>query len=497
MVNADILEMRGIEKGFSGVPVLKKAAFSLRRGEVHALMGGNGAGKSTLMKILTGVYRKDAGTVSIAGQPVEFTGLAEAERAGVAMIFQEFSLVPTLTVAQNIFLSREPRVGRAFIDDAEAVRRAGAVLQELGEDIDPRTPVERLSVGLCQMVEIAKALSKNARLLVMDEPTASLSESETQALFRLIARLKANGISIIYISHRMAEIFVVCDRVTVMRDGETVLTKECTNLSMDQLVEAMLGGATGASLRWHAREHVLGDKPVLEVDDLTLNGHFEGISFSLRPGEIVGLAGLMGSGRTEIVETIFGLRRPTAGRVHVGGKPIRTNRDAIAAGIGLVPENRRTQGLVLDHSLRDNVMLPNLRRFTRGFILDDAAGIAIARDFIGRLKIRTSGPGKVARLLSGGNQQKIVLAKWLVRQPKLLVLDEPTSGVDIGAKSDIIEIVKKLAGKGAAVLLISSEFEELLAVSDRLLVIRDGRLVKELERRDIDSEEVLHHAVQG
>ena len=497
MVNANILEMRGIEKGFSGVPVLKKAAFSLRQGEVHALMGGNGAGKSTLMKILTGVYRRDAGTVSIAGQPVEFAGLADAERAGVAMIFQEFSLVPTLTVAQNIFLSREPRVGRAFIDDAEAVRRARAVLQELGEDIDPRTPVERLSVGLCQMVEIAKALSKNARLLVMDEPTASLSESETQALFRLIARLKANGISIVYISHRMAEIFAVCDRVTVMRDGETVLTDNCGNLSMDQLVEAMLGDVTGASLRWHAREHALGDKPVLEVDDLTLDGHFEAVSFSLRPGEIVGLAGLMGSGRTEIVETIFGLRRPTAGRVHVGGKLIRTNRDAIAAGIGLVPENRRTQGLVLDHSLRDNIMLPNLRRFTRAFVLDDAAGAATAWDFIGRLKIRTTGPGKAARLLSGGNQQKIVLAKWLIRQPRLLILDEPTSGVDIGAKSDILDIIKKLAADGAAILLISSEFEELLAISDRLLVIRDGRLVKQLERYDIDSEEVLHHAVQG
>ena len=497
MADADFLEMRGIEKGFNGVPVLKKAAFSLRRAEVHALMGGNGAGKSTLMKILIGVYQRDAGTVSIEGRPVDFAGLAEAERAGVAMIFQEFSLVPTLTVAQNIFLSREPRIGRVFIDDAEAVRQARAVLEELGEDIDPRMPVERLSVGLRQMVEIAKALSKNARLLVMDEPTASLSESETRALFRLVARLKANGISIIYISHRMAEIFEICDRVTVMRDGETVLTDDCANLSMDQLVEAMLGRATGASMRWCPREHVLGDKPVLEVDDLTLDGHFERISFSVCPGEIVGLAGLMGSGRTEIVETIFGIRHPTTGRVCVGGRPIRTNRDAIEAGIGLVPEDRRTQGLVLDHSLRDNVMLPNLRRFSRAFSLDDAAGTATARDFIGRLKIKTNGPGNVARLLSGGNQQKIVLAKWLVRQPKLLVLDEPTSGVDIGAKSDIIEIVKKLAAGGAAVLLISSEFEELLAISDRLLVIRDGRLVKELDRRDIDSEEVLHHAVQG
>ena len=497
MVVTNIVDMQGIEMVFDGIKVLKKASFSLRRGEVHALMGGNGAGKSTLMKILTGVYRKDAGTVSIDGHVVDSAGLAEAERAGVAMIFQEFSLVPTLTVAQNIFLAREPRVGRAFLNDAEAVRRARALLAELGVDIDPRTPVERLSVGLCQMVEIAKALSKNARILVMDEPTASLSDSETDALFKLVDRLKRSGISIVYISHRMAEVFAVCDRITVLRDGETVLTDDCANLSMEQLVNAMLGGTTGASMSWRSRDHALGAKPVLEIENLSLEGHFEAVSFALRPGEIVGLAGLMGSGRTEIAETIFGIRSPTAGQVRVDGKPIRNNHDAIDAGVGLVPENRRTQGLVLDHSLCDNVMLPNLSRFTRGILVDDAAGTATAKDFIGRLKIKTDGPDKIARMLSGGNQQKIVLAKWLARQPKVLILDEPTMGVDIGAKSDIIEIVRTLAAAGAAVLVISSEFEELLAMSDRPLVIQGGRLSKEFERSDIESEEVLHHAVQG
>ncbi len=497
MAETNIVDMQGIEMVFDGIQVLKKASFSLRRGEVHALMGGNGAGKSTLMKILTGVYRKDAGTVSIDGRQVDDAGLAEAERAGVAMIFQEFSLVPTLTVAQNIFLAREPRAGRVFLNDAEAERRARAVLAELGVDIDPRTPVEQLSVGLCQMVEIAKALSKSARILVMDEPTSSLSESETDALFKLVARLKKNGISIVYISHRMAEIFQVCDRITVLRDGETVLTEDCANLSMEHLVEAMLGGTTGASMSWHARDHALGATPVLQIENLALEGHFDGVSFALQPGEIVGLAGLMGSGRTEIAETIFGIRSPTAGQVRVDGKPIRNNRDAIDAGVGLVPENRRTQGLVLDHSLRDNVMLPNLKRFTRGILLDDSAATATSTEFIGRLKIKTDSPDKIARMLSGGNQQKIVLAKWLARQPKVLILDEPTMGVDIGAKSDIIEIIRKLAAAGAAVLVISSEFEELLAMSDRLLVIQGGRLVKEFDRRDIESEEVLHHAVQG
>jgi ribose transport system ATP-binding protein len=498
MSDANILEMRGIEKAFSGIPVLKRANFALRRGEVHALMGGNGAGKSTLMKILTGVYTKDGGTVSIEGKTVDFATPGDAERAGIAMIFQEFSLVPTLSVAQNMFLKREPRTaGGAFVNDAEAVRRARAVMKDLGEDIDVRTPVEQLSVGMCQMVEIAKALSKNARILVMDEPTSSLSESETETLFKIVEKLKASGISIVYISHRMAEIFAVCNRITVMRDGENVLTDDCANLSMDRLVEAMLGSGAGSSLEWHARSHELGANPALRVEDISLEGHYDNVSFSVFPGEIVGLAGLMGSGRTEIVESIFGVRKPQRGRILMDGKEIRGNRAAIEAGVGLVPENRRTQGLVLEHSLRDNVMLPNLAQFTRGLFVSDAEGTKTSLDFIRSLKIKTDGPGKIARLLSGGNQQKIVLAKWLARRPKLLILDEPTIGVDIGAKTDIVEIVRRLAAQGTAILVISSEFEELLAMSDRLLVVHDGRLIKELDRRAIDSEEVLHHAVQG
>lgn len=498
MPDGNILEMRGIEKGFNGIPVLKRANFSLRPGEVHALMGGNGAGKSTLMKILTGVYTKDGGTVSIEGKPVNFATPGDAERAGIAMIFQEFSLVPTLSVAQNMFLKREPRTaGGAFINDGEAVRRAREVMKDLGEDIDVRTPIEQLSVGMCQMVEIAKALSKNARILVMDEPTSSLSESETTTLFKIVEKLKASGISIVYISHRMAEIFAVCDRITVMRDGENVLTDDCSNLSMDRLVEAMLGSGAGSSLEWHERRHELGGEPALRVEDISLDGHFDNVSFSVFPGEIVGLAGLMGSGRTEIAESIFGVRKPQRGRIVMNGKEIRGNRAAIDAGIGLVPENRRTQGLVLEHSLRDNIMLPNLAQFTKGLFVSDAEGTKSSLDFIHSLKIKTDGPGKIARLLSGGNQQKIVLAKWLARRPKLLILDEPTIGVDIGAKSDIVDIVRRLAAQGTAILVISSELEELLAMSDRLLVVHDGRLIKELDRRAIDSEEVLHHAVQG
>ena len=295
----------------------------------------------------------------------------------------------------------------------------------------------------------------------------------------------------------MAEIFLICDRITVMRDGETVLTDEARNLTMDGLVETMLGGGMEASLAWQERSHALGDKPVLEVEKLSLAGQFEDVSFKVFPGEVVGLAGLMGSGRTEIVETVFGIRRADSGTVTLEGRPIRSTAEAIAAGAGLVPENRRTQGLVLDHSLLHNVMLPSLGRFTRGFVLDEAAGGRAARDYIGKLKIKTDGPSKVARLLSGGNQQKIVLAKWLERKPRLLILDEPTIGVDIGAKSDIAAIVREIAASGAAVLLISSEFEELLAMSDRLLVVHDGCVTREIDRRDIESEETLHHAVQG
>ena len=490
--------MRGIDKAFSGIPVLRRANFELRRGEVHALMGGNGAGKSTLMKILTGVYSKDGGSVLIEGQETHFATPNDAERAGIAMIFQEFSLVPTLTVAENMFLNREPRAGGgAFVRDAEARRRAQAIMVDLGENIDVRTPVEQLSVGMCQMVEIAKALSKNARILVMDEPTSSLSTEETKTLFKLMERLKASGISIVYISHRMAEIFAVCDRVTVLRDGESVLTQDCRGLTMDRLVEAMLGADAGASLEWHARQHQLGPKPILQVEDISLEGHFANVSFEVFPGEIVGLAGLMGSGRTEIAETIFGIRRADSGRVLMDGAPVAGIESAIEAGVSLVPENRRTQGLVLDHSLRNNVMLPNLKAFTSGIFVNDAAGAKTSDEFIKSLRIKTDGPGQIARLLSGGNQQKIVLAKWLARNPKLLILDEPTIGVDIGSKSDIVDIVRRLAAKGTAVLVISSEFEELLALSDRLLVIHDGRLINELDRRAIDSEEVLHHAIQG
>ena len=401
-------------------------------------------------------------------------------------------------MAQNIFLKRESRaVGNVFIDDAESERRAKLLMEELGHPVDPRTPVEQLSVGVSQMVEVAKALAKKARILIMDEPTSSLTDAETEILFQLIDRLKRNWISIIYISHRMSEILTVCDRVTVMRDGMCVKTDHCRDVTMEGLIEAMLGTGRSVAFQWQERDDQRADKPVLEVNNLSGGKGRGPISFSIYPGEIVGLAGLLGSGRTEIAETIFGRRRSHSGTITVDGKAIHTNRGAIEAGVALVPEDRRTQGLILDHSLLANFILPNLASFTRGLFVLDGAGAKAAEDYIRKLRIKTSGPDGHVLLLSGGNQHKIVLGKWLERKRYLLLLDEPTMGVDIGAKSDILQIVREIANSGAAVLVISSELEELLAMSDRILVIHDGKLVNDFKRKDIPSEEMLHHAIQN
>jgi ribose transport system ATP-binding protein len=493
-----ILQLEDIEKSFNGIPVLKKANFSLKEGEVHALMGGNGAGKSTLMKILTGVYTKDAGTIKLEGKSIELDKPKDANDQGISIIFQELSLVPTLTVAQNIFLKREPKgFGQMIINYRECNRRAQEILNDLNVDIDPKARVESLGVGYMQMVEIAKALSQNARILIMDEPTSSLSESETRSLFQLVERLKNNGISIVYISHRMSEIFEICDRVTVLRDGTDVLTEECKNLSMEQVVDSILGDNTGSSFSWKERSYKVSDTPLIEVKNLSYGAILNDVNFEIHAGEIVGMAGLMGSGRTEIAESIFGLLKNSSGDVLIDGKQIKNTSFAMEQGIALVPEDRRRQGLILDHSLRDNLLTTNLFHFTKYFLVNDVAAKEMANNYIEKLNIKTDSPDKIAKLLSGGNQQKIVLAKWLARDPRLLILDEPTMGVDIGAKSEILEIIRSLADRGIAVLVISSELTELLAISDRLLILHNGKISKQLQRRNIESEEVLHHAIQG
>ena len=497
MTNA--IQMQHIQKSFNGIPVLEGVNFELRSGEVHALMGGNGAGKSTLMKILEGVYQLDQGSVEVDGKPVVIRSTSDAKNHGIAMIFQEFSLVPTLTVAQNIFLTREPRSSVGFLDDREAVRQARDIFVEMGVKIDPRALVSELSTGAWQLTEIAKALAKKARVLIMDEPTASLANAETTALFELIARLKAKGISIIYITHRMEEIFKVADRVTVMRDGQNVITEDVKNLRMEQVIEHIIGRKLEAAFAWVPRAVNRSGVPMLEVKNMVAGTRVRNVSFQVHPGEIVGLAGLMGAGRTETARALFGMDRISSGEVWVRGKNvrIRSPQDAIAAGISLIPEDRRAQGLVLDHSLKDNLVLPLLHLMTKRGFVNELEGNRLTQAFVEKLSIKTDSIFKQVRLLSGGNQQKVVIAKWLGNDPSILVMDEPTAGVDIGAKTEIVGMIRDLANAGKAIVMISSELPELLAVSDRIIVLRDGVVERELERSQIESEEQLHQILQG
>ena len=494
------VEMRGIHKGFGGPPVLRGVDFTLRAGEVHALAGGNGAGKSTLMKILQGVHRPDSGVIKVGGREVSFSTTKDAEAAGVGMVFQEFSLVPTLSVARNIFLNHEPR-RFGLIDDKAMVRRAGEILAGMGVDLDPKAEVQKLPTGYWQLTEIAKALALNATVLIMDEPTASLTKTESEALFALIERLKANGVSIVYISHRMEEIYRICDRITILRDGGVIFTEALADLTPEQIVEAIVGRRMEHALEWQERDAAPepGAAPLLQVRNLTAANGVTDMSFSLRAGEILGLAGLMGSGRTELMRLLFGIDRPVSGEILLRGVPagIDNPRAAINKGIALVPEDRRLQGLVLDHSVRENLLLPLLGGLTNRGVVNDKRGDGLAAGLIERLDIKLSSPKRPVRLLSGGNQQKVVIAKWLGREPNVLLLDEPTAGVDIGTKTEIIARIRELADAGMAVIVISSELAELLALSDRVLVLRRGTVTADLDRRDIAGEESLQLAIQG
>lgn len=492
------VELKGIVKSFNSVPVLRGVDFQLRKGEIHALMGGNGAGKSTLMKILQGVYTLDGGEVEVGGTPVNIRSPQDAKANGIGMVFQEFSLIPTLTVAQNVFLTSEPRGKGGLLDDAEAERRAQALFTDMGVDIDPQAEVAGLSTGYWQLTEIAKALSQNARVLIMDEPTAALAISETQALFELIRSFKAKGISIVYISHRMEEIFQIADRITVLRDGQRALTASTAELTMHQLVEQIVGRKMEQAFAWQERQVNRSETPLLEVQNLKSAPRVKDMSFRLYAGEILGVAGLMGSGRTELMRALFGIDRIQSGQVSVRGRPItiRNPQDALAAGISLVPEDRRAQGLVLSHALKDNLLLPLLGSLRQNGLINDKKGNQLVQSYVDSLQIKTDSIHKVIRLLSGGNQQKVVIAKWLASEPDILLLDEPTAGVDIGAKTEILDVIRRLADEGKGIIVISSEFTELLAVADRVLIIRNGVVKQELMRQEIESQEALEHIVQ-
>ncbi|SFK40713.1 sugar ABC transporter ATP-binding protein [Geodermatophilus ruber] len=497
---AAAVRMRGICKSFDGVRVLDDVDFEVLRGEVHALAGGNGAGKSTLMKILQGVYGLDAGEIEIDGRPVRLSSIHDARAAGIGMVFQEFSLVPTLTVAQNIALGVEPLGRGGLIRDREAVRRAREVFAEMEVDVDPRAVVGDLGTAYWQLTEIAKALSQDARVLIMDEPTASLAKHEADVLFELVGRLTERGISVIYISHRMDEVYRIADRITILRDGRRLLTEPLSEFTPEQIVEGIVGKEIEGQLAYRQRSADDGARePLLELREVTAGPRVRDVTFTVGRGEIVGLAGLMGSGRTELARVLFGIDPVQSGSIVLRGEQLRLAgpTDAIAAGIALIPEDRRAQGLVLEHSVRENLTLPLLDRMRRGPLVDDRKGRSLARGLIERFAVKVADPDRAVRLLSGGNQQKVVIAKWLGTDPAVLVMDEPTAGVDIGTKNEILQTIRDLADEGMAVLVISSEYPELLAVSDRVVVLREGAVHRVLDRADIPDENTLQLAVQG
>ena len=491
--------MRGIVKSFGPVEVLKSVDMDIVAGEVHALAGENGAGKSTLMKVLQGVHPITSGTIEVGGQPVVIRTTADAERAGIGMVFQEFSLIPSMTVAQNIFLNREIRGKAGLVDDRMAEKAAREIFDGLGVKIDPKARVETLGTAYWQLVEIAKALAKNASVLVMDEPTASLAKHEVENLFELIDKLKTRGIAIVYISHRMDEIRRVADRITVLRDGRVVLAAGVAQLTAAEIIEAIIGRRLASDLVYRDRQLPADAPIVLQATDIGSNRVLKSVSLTIRAGEIVGLAGLMGSGRTEFARVVAGMDRPTQGTLSIDGTLVRfsTPMAAQQAGIALIPEDRREQGLVLEHSVSENLALPVLDRVKSGVFLSMTKLRELTNQLVNRFDVKVADPYAPVSLLSGGNQQKVVVAKWINTGPRILVMDEPTSGVDIGTKTEILDIVREFASQGNAVLFISSELPELLAVADRIVVFREGRSDRELDRDDVASEEQLQLIIQG
>ena len=495
-----VLKMEGICKTFGEARVLKSVDFELAHGEVHALVGGNGAGKSTLMKIMTGVYTLDEGKIFVNGEQKKIAKPNDAKECGIAMIFQEMSLVNTQTVAENIFLGAELSKG-GMLDKAEMNRRAKEVLEKLGIELEPTVRVGDLSVGMSQMVEIAKAVSKDAKILIFDEPTAALSDSETVRLFQLIEQLKKEGVSIVYISHRMNEILQIADRITILKDGEHVITADMKEMTLEKIVSYMMGGEQKEDTKfaWVERSYDESADDLLTVKHLKINSKIADINFSLKPGEILGFAGLMGSGRTEILETLFGIRQKRGGSVLLNGQEIvnKNSKQAVRNGFALIPEDRRKEGLVLIHSILDNAMLPVWDRTTSGKIFNDRKKAAeTVKGNISDLGIVCAGMGQRIGLLSGGNQQKVVIAKWLNSSPKVIMLDEPTAGVDIGAKGEILKIIRELADQGIGVLFVSSELTEMMAICDRIITIFDGRITGEIKRKEIKNEEELQNAIQ-
>ena len=480
-------------KSFGPVKALEDGTITLYAGEAHALLGENGAGKSTLVKILGGVHKQDSGTLTIDGQTADFAGPSDAQAAGVAIIYQEPSLFPDLSVAENIFLGRQPQTGGRRIDRRAMERDARAIFADLGVALDPARPARGLSVADQQIVEIAKALSFEARVLVMDEPTAALTTVEVKRLFGVIETLRTRGAAVLFISHRLEEVFVCCQRVTIMRDGRFVRTAPIDETNIDDIIRSMVGRELDALF---PKTETEPGEVVLEVRGLNSDGVFSDISFTVRSGEIVALAGLVGAGRTEVARAVFGIDKRSSGTVTLAGSALPNGNPlaAMAAGMALVPEDRRQQGLVMDLGIDRNVALASLGRLSHAGLIHRSSERSLAQTWATRLQLKSGRITNAVSTLSGGNQQKVVLGKWLARNPKLLIIDEPTRGIDVGTKAEVHRILDELVSDGMAVLMISSELPEVLGMADRVLVLREGRLTAELSRAEADEQNIMRAA---
>ena len=491
-----ILSMKGITKSFSGVAALKNAALDLKAGEVVALMGENGAGKSTLMKILTGIYSKDSGEIKYMGQEVCYKGPAESEEAGISIVHQELNMMNDLTVAQNLFIGREEMKG-LFIDDKKMNEKASELFKVLKIDINPAEKIGNLTVGKQQMVEIAKAISSNAKVIIFDEPTAALTDSEIEELFKVIRDLKKKGTGMVYISHRMDEINIISDRVIVMRDGEyvgTLITKEC---SKDDIIKLMVGRTILGEPK--TASNVAKDAPVvLKCENLNRGKAVKNVSFELKKGEILGFSGLMGAGRTEVARLIFGADKKDSGKIFINGKEVTINtpEDAVAHGIGYLSEDRKRYGLIVDKSIEENTVIASLNDFVKGMFIDKAKSKEVSQKYVESLKTKTPGVSQLVKKLSGGNQQKVVIAKWLVRNSDILIFDEPTRGIDVGAKSEIYALMESLAKEGKSIIMISSELPEVLRMSDRVIVMCEGRITGTLDIAEANQEVIMESATK-
>lgn len=492
MIDNIILRMKNISKRFPGVYALKNVDFELKRGEVHALLGENGAGKSTLIKVLGGIYHAEEGEIEIEGKNVSITSVQDAEKNGIAIIHQELVLVPYMSVAENIYLGREAGSG-IFVDRSEMTKSAQKILDDLGMDIDARSLVKDLPIAKQQMVEITKAVSVNSKILVMDEPTSSISDKEVENLFKIMRDLTQKGVGIVYISHKMSELDAICDRVTVMRDGEYVGTKNVKETAKDELIAMMVGRTL---TNYYVRDYGEPGEEILRVSGLSDGDKVKGVDFNVRKGEIVGFAGLVGAGRSETMQAIFGLAKEVTGEIYINGNKaeIHNPEEAIKYGLALVPESRKEQGLYLVQSVKYNTTIEVLKEFIGKFRVNDKRETEITQEYIDLMSTKTPSQAQKIGNLSGGNQQKVMIGRWLATKPKVLILDEPTRGIDVGAKSEIYAIMNNLVKTGVSIIMISSELPEIINMSDRVYVMAGGVVRGCINRKEISQENIMHLA---